>query len=187
MYTPGPENLELPLWVTPFTTASLGQPTRANGGAAPASATWVATNRILYVQFYNPKQVTVYRYFWLNGATVGTNNFQVGIYNDNDAGTDGPGTSFNLGTSTLSAGTANRPQYNNVTDFALPPGRFWMAMWGSGTTATVFRLAPSANFTRNLVYYQEAGGAGGLPATAAPAAWANSFIPVFGFTTVATP
>lgn len=186
MYTPPEPRMRPPLWVTLYHMQSLGYQLRANGSAAPASGAYDVTNRIHYFPIVLPTPSTLYRTFWLNGATVGTNNFQVGIYNDNDAGTDGPGTALFRGTSTLSAGTANRPQYVNETDTPIPAGRFWLAIWGSGTTATIFRQVLSATFARNLLSFGETN-AGGLPTTATPVQQATSFLPVFGFTTVAGP
>jgi len=152
--------------------------------STPASATYPAVQRAYYFPIITPSICTIYRFFWLNGATVGTNNFQVGIYYDNS---DGPGDSYLLGTSTLSAGTANRCQFDDVTNTALPPGKWWLAIWGSGTTATLFRAAPSAAVFRPTPGYLESSLAGGLPANATPAQNTTPYIPVFGFTTVSAP
>lgn len=157
-----------------------------DNSSSAASATFPAASRAYYYPITIPQFCVAYRFFWLNGATVGTNNFQVGLYNDNDAGTDGPGTSIILGTSTLSAG-ANICQFDNITDTAVGPGRYWLAIWGSGTTATLFRHAPSATLTRNCSGYLQSSIAGGLPATATPAQNATPYIPIFGFTTVSSP
>ena len=146
---------------------------------APTSAVWTTTNRIVYVPFFLSQGQTFYRYFLLNVATVGTNNFQVGVY-------DAAFGQINEGTSTLSAGTANLCQFDNITDYYLSPGTYYMAMWGSGTTATVFRL--SANAGQPLGVYYETN-AGGLPATgtpADPAVATTAYVPVFGLALRAT-
>lgn len=148
-------------------------------GSAPASSTWSATNRIIYVPFYLSQGQTVYRYWWLNGATVGTNNFQVGVYTTAFA-------AINRGTSTLSAGTANLCQFDNITDYYLSPGRYYMAMWGNGTTATVFRTTNGFNQPQG-VYYET--NAGGLPTTGTPtdpAVAITAYLPVFGLAFRAT-
>jgi hypothetical protein len=163
-----------------------GQSAISYGTSGPASATWPAASRAYYYPIVLPAPCTIYRFFWLNGATVGTNNFQVGIYNDNDAGTDGPGTAILRGTSTLSAG-ANICQFDNVTDTAIDKGRYWLALWGSGTTATIFRISGTASVDRARSGYLESGIAGGLPATATPAQNTTPYVPVFGFTTVSAP
>src|SRR4030095_15501476 len=117
------------------------------------SGVWSTTNRIIYVPFFLSQGQTVYRYFWLNGATVGTNNFQVGVYDTAFA-------AINRGTSTLSAGTANLCQFDNITDYYLSPGRYYMAMWGNGTAGTVFRNT-NVVAERQGVYYET--NAGGFP------------------------
>jgi hypothetical protein len=147
--------------------------------AVPASSTWSAINRIIYVPFFLSQGSTVYRYFWLNGATVGTNNFQVGVYTAAFA-------AVNRGTSTLSAGTANLCQFDNITDYYLSPGRYYMAMWGSGTTATVFRISNQSAQPQG-VYYET--NAGGLPTTGTPvdpAGGQAAYLPVFGLAFRAT-
>ena len=152
----------------------------------PASATFPATNRAYYYPVVIPMACTIYRFFWLNGATASTNNIQIGIYNDNDAGADGPGTSFLLGTSTTASG-ANVCQFDNVADTAIYPGRYWLAVWGSGTTTTLFRSAPTNTLQRYYNGYLESSLASGLPATATPAQNTTPYIPIFGFTTISTP
>jgi hypothetical protein len=147
--------------------------------AAPTSAAWTTTNRIVYVPFYMSSGATVYRYFWLNGATVGTNNFQVGVY-------DLAFGAINRGTSTLSAGTANLCQFDNITDYYLPQGSYYMAMWGSGTTATVFTLTNIASEPQGIYYETNAGG---LPTTGTPvdpAVTISGYRPVFGLALRAT-
>lgn len=144
---------------------------------APVSAVWSATNRIVYVPFYLNRTVTVYKLWWLNGATVGTNNLQAGVYDENLA-------RVIAGTSTLSAGTANLCQFDDITDTVIGPGRFYMALWCNGTTATVFRNTAGGVG----VYVQTA--AGGLPATATPAAiggGGGAPIPVFGLSLRSSP
>lgn len=149
--------------------------------AAPASATYDATNRIHYHRVILPA-VTVYKLFWLNGATVGTNNLQAGLYYDD--GTNKPGAAVVRGTSTLSAG-ANVCQYDNITDTTVGAGIYWIGLWGSGTTATLFRRTTPAGVPS--AHYIEAGGAGGLPATATPVSGAQINVYVFGLVTRATP
>ena len=161
-----------------FLTSNASPVWRGANRVVPSSGTWSATNRIIYVPFVLTAGSMVYRYFWLNGATVGTNNFQVGVY-------DSAFAAINRGTSTLSAG-ANVCQFDNITDYFLSPGRYYMAMWGNGTTATVFRLSGSASQSMG-VYYET--NAGGLPTTgtpADPAVVATAYLPMFGLALRAT-
>lgn len=177
-----------PAGVHPFVSIfTHGHNPTVMGGAAPASATFPAVQRAHYWPIVIPAACTIYRFFWLNGATASTDNIQVGIYNDNDAGTDGPGTAILRGTSTLASG-ANVCQFDNVTDTALDKGRYWLALWGSGTTTTMFRVSLSASIQRFLSCYIESSLAGGLPATATPAQNTNvPYAAMFGFTTVSAP
>jgi len=165
-----------PVFLTTQHSNSFRGPIR---NAAPSSGAWPLTNRIIYVPFYLSQGQTVYRYLWLNGATVGTNNFQVGVYDTAFA-------AINRGTSTLSAGTANALQFDNITDYYLSPGRYYMAMWGSGTTATVFRFNTAIGSPMGIYYETNAGG---LPTTGTPADPATAtvaIIPVFGLALRAT-
>lgn len=156
------------------------------GAGVPASATYPAAQRAHYFPIVIPSACTIYRFFWLNGATASTDNIQVGVYNDNDAGTDGPGTAFLRGTSTLASGI-NACQFDNVTDTPIYPGRYWMAIWGGGTTTTLFRVAPVASLGRQVNGYLESSLASGLPTTATPAQQTTPYVPVFGFTTISSP
>ena len=157
-----------------------------DNSASPVSAVYAAAQRALYFPVVIPRGCIAYRLFWCNGATVGTDTVQVGIYNDNDAGDDGPGTAIVRGTATTSAG-ANICQFDNIADTVIPSGRIWMAIWASGVTTTMFRHAPSGSLVRGTSGYLENSLAGGLPATATPATNSSPYIPVFGFTTISTP
>lgn len=180
--------------VRPFAMAPFVGPHSIHGyygelmdnSTSSVSAAYPAAQRAYYYPVIISQPCVAYRLFWLNGATVGTDNFQVGLYRDNDSGDDGPGTAIVRGTSTLSAG-ANICQFDNITDTAIPAGRVWVAIWGSGTTATLFRHLPSASLIRNMSGYLESSLAGGLPATATPAQNTTPYIPIFGFTTIASP
>jgi len=166
-----------PVFLNTFSYASVW---RTGWIAAPSSLAWSTTNRIIYIPFFLTVGQTVYRYFWLNGATVGTNNFQVGVYTEAFA-------AVNRGTSTLSAGTANRVQFDDITDYYLGPGSYYLAMWGSGTTATIFSRNTGLTGGPLGVYYQT--NAGGLPTTGTPADTAATdtpVIPLFGMAFRAT-
>ncbi len=184
MYEPYLRPAEVEPFVSPLSMSGMGL--YRGTVSLPASATYPAVQRAYYFPIVLAQPCTAFRLFWLNGATASTNNIQIGIYNDNDAGTDGPGTSVVLGTSTLASG-ANVCQFDNITDTALYPGRYWLAIWGSGTTTTIFRTAPSATLQRGMNCYLESSLASGLPATATPAQNTTPYIPIFGFTTISTP
>ena len=86
----------------------------------PSSAIWPTAQRA----FYYPLQIhapgTVYQLFWQNGATVGTDTMQMGLYAAD--GTDGsPSTRLINGTATTTSG-ANVCQYDDITNYPIGPG-----------------------------------------------------------------
>ena len=163
-----------PVFLSSISVFALGG--RIPAGVNPSSAAWSATNRMVYVPFTMPQTAVVYRYFWANGATASTNNLQVAVYT----------TAFsrvNVGTSTLSSG-ANVCQFDNITDYVLPAGNYYMALWCSGTTATVLRTASGA--VGPGVYYETH--ASGPQATGTPAdpGVQTPVVPLFGLALRAT-
>lgn len=159
-----------------ITTQNSGVIHRVGTGSPPASGTIGAANRMVYCPITLTHGVVVYRHFWLNGGTVGTDNVNTAVYD----------TSFNrisLGSSTLSAG-ANVCQFDNVTDYYLGPGAYYLTLWLSGNTATVFRVAALANGAG--VYYET--NASGPQATGTPAAPGTQLpvIPLVGLALRAT-
>lgn len=151
-----------------------GMPPSSPASAALAAQTAYAAQVVL------PRPCVVRRLWWANGATVGTDQVQVGIYRADF-------TSLLLGTATTTSG-ATALQFDNVTDTPLAAGRYWVALWVSGTTTTLLRV--SALASRIAGIRLQGSLAGGLPATlAAPDQGATTIIavPVFGFTTRATP
>ena len=69
----------------------------------------------------------------------------------------------------------------------VPQGRLWLALWCNGTTATIFRAAPSTTLSRAMNTYLESSLAAGLPQNATPAQNTTPHLPIFGFTTVSSP
>lgn len=157
---------------------ALGHQFRGDRTTAPVSGTYETANKVFFYPFQVNQPFLISRFWWLNGATVGTNNVQVGVYDQSFA-------LVSSCASTLSAG-ANGVQYANPSGNAwLPAMRGYIAMWCNGTTATFFRVA---SWTRVGGIYLQTGQTGGLPATATPAT--PSGIPtvyVCGFTRRASP
>ena len=91
-----------------------------------ASSQWFSANDPAAFPFALSEGVIVEQIGWLNGAAAG-NNFDLGIYD----------TSFNRIVSTGSTGgTGNSVwQWANITDTALAPGRYYLAMAIDGVTA----------------------------------------------------
>jgi hypothetical protein len=117
-----------------------------------------------------------YRLFWLNGATVGTDTMQVGIY-------DAAGNAVVRGTATTTAG-ANVCQFDDIADTSLPPGRYYLAMRISGGTATLFR-SPGVVINRISTPAWLVTASSGLPtdlSTLSVQSPGNAVqVPVFGF------
>jgi hypothetical protein len=157
-----------------------------DNSATSASSAYPSANRAYYYPLIISQPCVAFRFFWLNGATVsGTNSVQVGLYRDNDAGDDGPGTSIVLGTATTQA-TINVCQFDNITDTAISAGRIWLAIWCNNTTSTFFRHAPSGSLARITSGYAQDSLTTGLPSTATPVSVAP-YIAVCGFTTISAP
>lgn len=83
-------------------------PEEIGGGLSiPVSGTYAATNRVHFSPFTLTKPYDVKRWWWQNGATVGTNFFNTGVYDED----------LNLIAASkrvLSAGTANQLQYSDL-------------------------------------------------------------------------
>lgn len=153
-----------------------GFPGRTFSTSQPVSGTIGTANRMIYVPFEIRRGITVYRHFWVNGATASTDNVNVAVYD----------TAFNrisIGTNTVSSG-ASVCQFDNVTDYELGPGRYYMALWCAGVTATFLRAQSIG--AGACVYYET--NASGPQTTGTPAAPAvqNPLIPLFGLALRAT-
>jgi len=152
------------------------------GGSAPTSGAYPAANRAHYYPLRIARSGTVRKLWWMNGATVGTDNVQMALYRA-DGVDGGPGNLVVAGTSTLTSG-ANAPQYDDITDAPIAAGTYWVAVWANGTTTTMFR----SNVYRGWGVYIESSLTGGLPATATPAApGSTNFTPLIGLQMRAAP
>jgi hypothetical protein len=106
MYTPGHITPADPVMLGTFGHNSMGGLYTGQRLSVPSSGTYSAANRIFYAPFHTTKPYSLARWWWQNGTVVGTNYFQIGIYDEN----------FNLfraSPRTLSAGTVNQLQYAN--------------------------------------------------------------------------
>lgn len=151
--------------------------------ASAASATWSLAKRVIYVPVYLPQSMTATLLWWLNGATVGTDTVEAGIYNS-AAGL--PTTKIvSSGTGVTSAG-ANIVQSIDITDTFLAPGLYFLALTASGTTTTIWRFAPSNALLKGFGLAAETTGTFGCPSTATPTSSGLVAVPMFGFATVTT-
>jgi hypothetical protein len=95
-----------PVFLSAYSKGSLGLAYHSMRLAAPSSAAYIALNRAYFYPFDTSYGYSLARWFWQNGATVGTDYIQVGIYDENL-------NLFRASPRTLSAGTVNALQYAN--------------------------------------------------------------------------
>lgn len=142
--------------------------------AAPASATWPAANRIIFVPFELSHEVVVTKLCVYNGATAGANTFDVGIYTKDVVRIVAAGST--------SGGSTSALQEIDITDTILAPGQYYMGMVCSNTTRTAFRVTtPPVNALKLMGIAQVADG---VPMGAGPltlAVPASAYIPLMGF------
>jgi hypothetical protein len=145
--------------------------------AGLASAAYSAANRAFYFPFYVTTPVRVLRGFWANGATVGTDSVDVGVYTSDTNGA--PLTRLVSGGGTLSAG-ASACQFVNLTDTTLgAPGLYFLAIAMNGVTDTLQRsVSIPATAARSRAFMQET--AYVLPSTATPVVTSVAYVPLFG-------
>lgn len=136
------------------------------------NAAWPAANEIFYIPFWVPRPLTAYKMALFSG-TATSGNVDAGIY----SGT----TRLTSVGSTAAAGT-NTVQLLDISDVLLQPGElYYMAMWCDNTSASFQRKALAAPSQYALGVWEEAGGAGALPATATPSlSQTRSYIPSLG-------
>jgi len=137
----------------------------------PGAAAWPIANLAIAYPFELTDYFPCRKVWWVNGATVGTDSADVGVFTE-------AGARLVSGGGTLIAG-ASIVQEVDVTDTLLTPGRYWCAMSVSGTTATPQRWQPSVGQARAMGVAQMAT-AYPLPSTFTPAALASTAVPLCG-------
>lgn len=164
--------------ISPVSPESLGVELAALAAAAPASAAWPTANKAIYVPFELDEEVEVLQFWWQNGTTVGTDNVDVGVYDES-------GTLMGKTGATLSAGAA-AAQTVTVANLTLPAGRYYLAISVSGTTATFRAIAAGLTAYNSFLGILQQLTAHPLPATGS---WVpvkvtgNDYIPIFGIST----
>lgn len=169
-----------PPFVSPYSSGSFYSSHKSIGGVASnlASATYTAANKVLYFPIDISRVCTAYRFFWVNGTTASTDNIQVGLY-------DLSGNALQRGASTLASGVS-QPQFDNITDFVVYPARYYLAIWCNGNTTHLLRTAAGLNSQRMSGAFEQTNQSS-LPQTATFATNNFNYMPLFGFTTRATP
>lgn len=156
--------------VSPFHIDSLGGGEGSLG--APASATWPAAGRAIYIPFrIRRRPLTVNVLSVLNGATVGNGTVQLGIYDES------PHIIVSIPAATTVG--ANVQQPFDIPDTTLPIGLYYFGIVLSTNTDTVFRSGVSTQALRSLGCAQQASAAP-LPASPTFALVNSSYLPVVG-------
>jgi hypothetical protein len=138
-----------------------------------ASAVYPTANLAIYVPFSLGVPITAVQMFIYNGATV-SGNVDVGLYAADGTRLVSMGSTAQAGTSVLQA--------FDITDTPLGPGNYYLACAVDNTTATLFRLAPTARQIAGLGCFTQVT-AFPLPAVATFATYASAYLPVFGLST----
>ena len=180
MFSPGLAGT-IPPMVSVF-NSQIGWASEAVTVSAPASAAYHSASGACYYPVQLAAPCIVRRVWWANGATVsGGATIEVGVYADSGYG---PGTKIISGSATQ--GTASEVQFVDVTDTALTPGVYWIAVTSdSATDTTLFRSDISTGYDAAFMF--EEASASPLPATATPVESTNSNIYLCGFSTTASP
>lgn len=144
-----------------------------------SAAVWPSANLAFFVPIRLGASFTSTKIFWLNGATVGTNNVDVGVY-------DSQGNQLAHTGNTLTSGAS---AVQSVTlAVTLLPGLYYLAMVMDGTTDTVQRKSISTTTAvPRAVGILTQTTASPLPSTATMVGSTTaSFIPYIGLTGAST-
>ena len=140
------------------------------GGNTPAAAVWPAANDALFIPFALAQSVLLKRLFVINGATA-SGNVDAGLYADD-------GTRIVSSGSTAQSGTS-APQFFDITDIIISPGRYYLAVAMDTTGGTLFRSNPSVIREQQIGMAKQAS-AFPLPATATFATVTALYLPCVG-------
>lgn len=110
-------------------------------GSTNTALNMTSANRAIFLPFVLAYPYTAAKMFWINGATVGTNHIDIGIYNSEGNLLVSIGSTLTSGVSVI--------QSVDITDTSLSPGLYYMAIVMDGTTDTVEGLS-SVNNHANL-------------------------------------
>lgn len=143
------------------------------------SIAWALANRAFYLPWHVLVPTTVRRAWFLVGATGGTNNVDMGVY-------DAAGKRI-VSSGGILVGTASTIQYLDITDTTLPPGAYYIGIAMNGTTATHYANTTSAVARIRLAGVLQQDTAYPLPATATMVAPTINQSPICGLATTASP
>jgi hypothetical protein len=148
----------------------------ANGNNNGSSTAWPAANRGLFVPIWIPAPFVLASFFCVNGATA-AGNIDMGLYSPDGGLVVSVGSTAQSGTSTL--------QILTVGPVVVPPGRYFMAISASSTSATFVSRVPTVSIEQRLGMLQAASQ---VPLANLPtfATCASSYLPHFGISQLTT-
>lgn len=164
-----------PTIINTLSTNSIGTPigNQITSGTAFASAAWPSASLAFFIPFRIAQPYTVANVYWFNGATVGTNTVQGGVY-------DSQGNQLVVSTAATSAGISTI-QSASLTATTLQRGLYYMALVINGTTATVRAAAIPVPVSRAWGVYTMVS-ATPLPTSATFAGNTTAYVPFIGIT-----
>jgi hypothetical protein len=164
LYTPPSRARPGELIISPFGYQSLATSLAVlvNNDVGPLA--WPTANVVIYVPFWVPDAITIYKMFL--GIGTGAGNVDVGIYADDGTRLVSAGTTAAVGsTATL---------IFNITDTNLARGRYYLAaVADTVTTLTIFGSQPNAVIAQALGLLQQASVTLPLSTGASPATFAK--------------
>jgi len=164
-------------------TARIGWVDELTGPTAPSSAAYESAARAVYCPIVLPSGCVIRRVWWANGdVRTGGATIEVGVYRDSGYG---PGSKVVSGSA--AQGTATQVQFVDVTDTAIPPGLYWIAIVASTATDTTIMRTSALALSNPPSFRFAEESASPLPATATPVASAELNIYLCGFATTASP
>ena len=140
------------------------------GGTNPAGAAYPIANDAIFIPMRIVQNVWIKRLYSVNGSTA-SGNIDVGIYTEDGARLRSSGSTAQSGTS--------QPQFFDITDIMLSPGRYYLAVAKNDTTGTLFRTNTSVLHQQKMGLLKMAS-AMALPATATFATVTDAFVPMIG-------
>lgn len=134
--------------ISPWSPQSLGVPLVMCGQGAPSSQNYVTALLSVFIPFWVPVPITIFKMGWGNGAAV-AGNIDVGIYKPDGTKMVSSGSTAQSGTGTL--------QVVDVTDTFLMRGLYYLAMSSdtSGATQKVIAALPAAGIPQSLGLLQQ--------------------------------
>lgn len=141
---------------------------RSSGGATGLA--WPAANRALFVPFSVPAPVIAKKLWWFNGATV-TGSVDMGIYDLAGVRLVSTGATGQSGSSAV--------QIADITDTALQPGVYYLAM-AMDSTSTAVRYSTASTQWMQACGMKQMASAYTLPDPVTYADIATNYLPLMG-------